>query len=349
MAKKRKTLPKDFRQLLEKADIDELKQVFEKCAVEAYGDPGKKTAIAFDKCPHELALWLIDQGADLHATDTWGNTPLHSRSRSTHGNISSLLELGANVDNDGSSIGTPLHAAADSHNVQNTKLLLQHGAKNTIPNSQGLLPIELALRTCRNIDIENTLEICKLHLQSGVVPTGKMQSQVSEIGENFEFHRANFNKEMLTSVVDALDKLYTLFQVEKVPKRKMHDGKSSIIPKETHWQNQHQELWEYLVPSSGPCQTIQGELIRISGRVADELERNGGINWDTEFRKMTNAYIEYLKLGNCISIEELDESKQLMSVINKAESDINRMAEIAVKWVLLNPIPISLGPVSYNR
>ena len=38
---------------------------------------GKQTAFAYDECPDELARWLVAEGADLSATDSWGNTPLH--------------------------------------------------------------------------------------------------------------------------------------------------------------------------------------------------------------------------------------------------------------------------------
>ena len=126
MAKaKRKTLPKDFELLLERGTIAELKAVFDVCEIDARGGYSKQTALAFDKCPDDLARWLVAQGADLSATDTWGNTPLHHRARSRRSSIDVLLELGADVNRASSSIGTPLHAAADSHNAANARLLLQ--------------------------------------------------------------------------------------------------------------------------------------------------------------------------------------------------------------------------------
>src|SRR5664279_2542604 len=78
----RKTLPKDFESLLEKGTMAELKAVFDVCEIDARGGYSKQTALAYDKCPDDLARWLVAQGADLSATDTWGNTPLHQRARS---------------------------------------------------------------------------------------------------------------------------------------------------------------------------------------------------------------------------------------------------------------------------
>ena len=63
MAKKKKTLPKDFEELLSKGNLQELKEVFNTCELDARGGYGKQTALAYDNCPHELAKWLVEQGA----------------------------------------------------------------------------------------------------------------------------------------------------------------------------------------------------------------------------------------------------------------------------------------------
>ncbi|MBO9659717.1 MAG: ankyrin repeat domain-containing protein, partial [Chitinophagaceae bacterium] len=280
MAKKRVTLPKDFEELLKKNDLDELKAVFSKCEPDARGGYGKQTAFSFDECSHELAKWLVEQGADLEATDTWGKTALHNRSRFTRGNIESLLELGANIharDNYGD---TPLHKAASAHNNENTVILLQYGANKDQVNSAGLTPPELLLQSCRNTDIPNTVTTSKTYLDAGSQITPKMKEYVTAIGRNFEFHRAGFNKESVDEVSEALEELYKLFQVEPVAKRALHDGKSPITVSTKKWQDQHDELWELLVPSGGAAETIQGEVIRIPGRISRELHGNGGGNWD---------------------------------------------------------------------
>ena len=125
--KKRKTLPKDFDSLLQTGDLTSLQAVFDACELNARGSCYKHTALAYDACPDELARWLVAQGADLSATDTWGNTPLHRRARSRHGSIAVLLELEADVHSSSASVGTPLHAAADSLQVSHAEQLLAHG------------------------------------------------------------------------------------------------------------------------------------------------------------------------------------------------------------------------------
>jgi hypothetical protein len=105
-----------------------------------------------------------------------------------------------------------------------------------------------------------------------------MQALVQRIGTNFEFHRAGFAADKVDATSEALDKLYALFDVPPVPRRTLHDGKSPITANAVRWEERYQELWKLLVPSSGAAATAQGEVIRISGRISDELERNGGAN-----------------------------------------------------------------------
>ena len=51
-----------------------------------------------------------------------------------------------------------------------------------------------------------------------------MIERVKHIGQNFEFHRENFHKDSIPETDSALKKLYTLFNVEPVKERKIHDG-----------------------------------------------------------------------------------------------------------------------------
>jgi hypothetical protein len=349
MAAKRKTLPKNFEELLSKGNIEELKKVFNTCEIDARGGLGKQTALAFDKCPHDLAKWLVEQGADLQATDTYGKTPLHKRSRSIFGNIKSLLELGADVNDNRSSIGTPLHAAAEGHNVENTALLLAHGAQIDALNSSGHTPLEQALKTCSNIVIDKTVELSGMYLNAGAQITPVMKEFVTEIGKRFEFMRDRFNKDSVDEVSNALDELYKIFGVEPVAKRVLHDGKSAITTNTTTWQKQHQELWDLLVPSTGSAETIQGEVIRITGRIANELDGNGGINWDDDYKKMADAFLAFVKQGKQLSFSEQSEAEYLVKEVKRKSGDAARMCELGVKWVIDNPSPLKLPSVEYKR
>ena len=346
---KKKTLPKNFEELLEKGDIKKLQSVFDTCDVNARGGYGKQTALAFDNCPHPLAIWLIKNGADIEACDTWGNTPLHERSRSRKGKIKYLIELGADVNSKTASIGTPLHAAADSHNYENIKTLVEAGSKVNELNKAKLTPLEVALLGCSNTDIEETLKISEYLLCRGAKKTKKVPEFVERIGSNFEFHRKNFNPRCVKKVSDALDELYRLFCVAPVPRRVEHDIKKPIKVKSKNWKKQHDELWEMLVPPSGCADTVQGEVIRISDRIHIELESNGGINWDNEYKKMADAFLVLISSGKKISDREISETETNIREIKKKNGDSLQLAKNAVKWVLLNPKPVKLPKQKYKR
>lgn len=92
--RKRKTLPKDFDQLLEHAPFAELVAVFDVCELEATGGYSKSTALGFYNCPDDLARWLVEQGADVDARDQYQRTALHHRSSRWKGGVDLLLDLG---------------------------------------------------------------------------------------------------------------------------------------------------------------------------------------------------------------------------------------------------------------
>ena len=133
----------------------------------------------------------------------------------------------------------------------------------------------------------------------------------------------------------------------------LHDGVSPILVKGSTWKEQYNELWDLLIPSTGAAKTVQGEVIRITGRVDDEINRNGGINWDRSYRNMLNSLPVHFAEGNALSEKEIEESKVLISKIDgkglAEDGVITRLCELAVSWVILNPNPIPLGEINYNR
>ncbi|GLQ98218.1 ankyrin repeat domain-containing protein [Dyella mobilis] len=346
---KKKSLPKDIEQLLELGDVAELKAVFDTCDVNARGGFAKQTTLAFDNCPDELAAWLVLQGADLLAADTWGFTPLHARARSRRSSIGVLLDLGADIHSDTSSLGTPLHCAASSYHVDNVRLLVNWGAEIDRPNKQGLTALELALSRCNNADLERMAKFGECLLELGAKRTARMQELVEAIGKRFEFHRSGFNPDLIDAASTGLDKLYDLFSVQPVERRVMHDSKSPIRVKSNTWQEQHQELWELLVPSNGHAMTAQGEAIRITGRIFREIHHNGGNNWDTDFKKMADAFLQIVQRGHALPPDDIEQTRSLVAAVKRKSGDPERLAQLAVSWVLLNPAPMNMEAPSYSR
>ncbi|GAK70932.1 hypothetical protein RRU01S_14_01550 [Agrobacterium rubi TR3 = NBRC 13261] len=368
---KKKTLPKDFEDLLQKCSPDEIRDVLKTRDVNAYHGYAKRTALTFNALPDDVARWLVENGADISARDQYGETPLHARAGHWQGRVNILLELGADVNSRDKQDNTPLHKAAAVGNVDTTRALIEHGAIIDATNKRGLTPLAYALQLCTNATISRTTRIAELLIAAqprkptGIVASlarllGRKQSHeekmsqqmrdfVRRIGENFEFHRQGFDTESRSETSDALNRLYELFDVPPVPHRQMHDGVSRIVANAATWQERHQQYWEILVPSSGAASTVQGEVVRISGRISREIDGNGGINWDSEFKAMADCLLVHLGSGNALPDPLYKEAKNIISQVKRKYGDTFRLNELAVTWIDMNPNPISLPAPSYSR
>lgn len=350
MAKaKKKLLPKEFQSLLETCSVEELKKLFETYDVNARGGYSKQTPLAFPECPDDLVRWLVERGADLNAADSYGAAPLHSRARHWSARVEVLLELGADVHQGEGLRGTPLHAAASACNAVAAGSLLRYGARVDSLNERGETPLTHALRQCSNIQIPAMADLAAMLLAAGAQRTAEMKEFVARIGENFEWHRAGFNRDFLEATNAGLDRLYELFGVTPAPRRVLHDGKSPIVAQSARWQDRHQELWDLLIPSRGAAATVQGEVIRITGKIHRELDLNGGINWDRQYMRMADAFLVHVASGASLESDLLTEARGLVEEVKRKRGDTDRLSELAVEWVVHNPIPQPLPPPDYDR
>jgi hypothetical protein len=351
MTKKQTTLPDNLELLFKNQDIHAIKEVFEHCEWDAIGGYSKGTALSFRHIPDEIIHWLAEQGADLNARDKYQRTPLHAHASHWSGNVALLLERGADLNAVDYTNETPLHAAVNSYRTPAVQELISHGAKIDVENNQGNTPLAKGLINCRNSDIVNMSEISSILLNAGATITPAMKESVKRIGKDFEFVRENYNKDKVDEVSDALDKLYRQFDVEPVANRIMHDGTSPIHVKAAHWSKQHQELWAYLIPPQGHAPTVQGEVIRITGRISDEVLRNGGGNWDADYRKMLATLVQHLGTGTPLNLTLLQEAQGLAHRLrNGSDYDAPaRLSELSVLWVLDNPYPVALVQPEYKR
>lgn len=354
MAKKRVTLPKDFNELLTDGNIDQLKAVYNKCELTAHnGRYSLSTALHFGGVPDELVIWLVEQGLDINIPDYYGATPLYRQAILGRDTVKLLCELGADIEKPNTYGDTPLHMAAEFFHPKTVKLLIDKGADVNAKNDMGRTPLASVLMVCRGIYIAQTAEIASMLLEAGAKKTPAMKEKVENIGKDFEFHRESIHPDYIEAADRGLTKLYELFDVKPVEKRLTHDGVSPILVKEGNWEEQYEELWSFLIPSSGAAKTVQGEVIRIPGRVRDELDRNGGVNWDRDYRKMLQALPQYLSLGIPLSKQELEETKELIAQVHGKDFDdeprLDRLCQLALAWIKQNPEPLLLEKTSYKR
>jgi ankyrin repeat protein len=123
--------------------------------------------------------YFVSQGADVHAKDTRGNTPLHLATYSSgHIEIAKLLvSQGADVNAKNNDGNMPLHLAImTGENVEIVKFLVSKGAnvnaKGSYSNFHNLThdtPLHLAVRD------ESNLEIIKLLISKGADVNAKVE------------------------------------------------------------------------------------------------------------------------------------------------------------------------------
>ena len=349
MAKKKKTLPANFYELIETKDLDALKAVFNECELNAYDRRSfNKPALSFYDVPLEIMDWLIAQGADINVKDEYDRTPLHYHAQVNDiERVTLLLEKGADIEAIAEYDETPLHAAGYFPEV--TALLIAKGANVKAKDDMKHNPMEAMLYSVQSIDISKAAKTAELYLKAGLKPSKFAKEQITRIGEDFEFHRNNFNPEYLEETDAGLQQLYKLFGVPPVPRRIQHDGKSPIVLTGNTWEERYEQAWTLLVPGSGSATTVQGEVVRIAGRINLELLRNTMGNWDKEYRKMLTAISGYLQQGNALSESELAEVADIQKhILEDDGTGTQRLCELATAWVVQNPEPIALGKVNYK-
>ena len=104
---------------------------------------------------------FIERGANVHATDSFGWTPLHLAAERGHAEVSRvLIEQGANVNVITPLRLTPLHFAALNDNLKVCQLLIQAGADVHAANQLDWTPLHLAA-------YDGHLKVCQLLIQAG--------------------------------------------------------------------------------------------------------------------------------------------------------------------------------------
>lgn len=227
---KRKTLPKDFEQLVEAGNEQEIKNVFEKCDINAYGGYNKGNAFEF-LISESMMRCLMEQGANINYVDTYGYTPLlyHAGHKYAEEQAIYLVKLGADIfATQGWNRETALHKAVYAGSLNLVKCLLEAGANATATDANGDTPLEHAFRCARTFDLVKLEPIAVYLLEEGVPVTERLQNYMQKVAEDIEFRRKDLNPEYIDELDHAMNHLYELLHVEPVPKRILYDGKTRI-------------------------------------------------------------------------------------------------------------------------
>jgi ankyrin repeat protein len=97
--------------------------------------------------------YLIARGADVHARNELGQTPLHMGAQHCGPSVPLLIRHGADVNARDTWAGwTPLHGAASSSGADDARRLLGAGAEIDARDDQGRTPLHIAvLYSCLNV------------------------------------------------------------------------------------------------------------------------------------------------------------------------------------------------------
>uniref|UniRef100_H2LVI7 Proteasome 26S subunit, non-ATPase 10 n=1 Tax=Oryzias latipes TaxID=8090 RepID=H2LVI7_ORYLA len=100
----------------------------------------------------QIALMLLENGADPNATDKLEWTPLHRASaKGNYRLIQLLLKQSASTNIQDCQGNTPLHLACEEERVEAAKLLVEHGASIYIENKEEKTPLQIAKGGLGNI------------------------------------------------------------------------------------------------------------------------------------------------------------------------------------------------------
>lgn len=297
------------------------------------------------------------------------DTPLSAQSGYGNYDVCKLLlDHGANTEMEDYAGQTALFKAADSGTVEVVELLLAHGADPChVSKSVGGNETPLLYMLGRTYELPSMRHARKAELlvaaqrEQGGIPQGeweRAQKEIARLGRRFSECSEGLAEHVVsfTQCDVAMPRLYDLFGVEPIaPSRvaKHREGEPIEVDGTLSADDAFRFLWAYLVPNSGMCGTVQGEAVRIVGRVEHEGKDNGGLNWDGDYRRMLEALVGYLGQGLALPEDELVAARRAADAVSASRGldwdDVDMLKGLAVSWVRQNPAPIPLGGVSYRR
>lgn len=121
-------------------------------------------------------------------------------------------------------------------------------------------------------------------------------------------------------------------------------------PKQSYnWKKEHTRLWNKLVPAQGQAATLQGELIRIAGKLTDQAYRNGNCNWDADHERMWRFVGQHLHDPEVFSTQQRKLIREKIDEIirDRDTPDLSGdgscyylIMEKVVDWCMVHPAPI---------
>lgn len=314
-----------------------------------------------------IAQWLLDHGADVNHVGGYADreTPLTAHHRDPD-MLSLLLAHGAHLDPPTPRTGhSALELAARWGRPEPVRVLLEAGADpDATGHYSGHLPLDLFVFGIQGRLGHDVLATARLLIAASArkVPSADAAAHLRSTARRLATHLAQnpsepsggrgVSREELTAQAEVLDELMALLGIAPPPPVRVLAPGEPITVTATTWQEQEKELWHQLVPTSGAAESVQGEVIRIAGRVGHEVLDNGGGNWDQDFRRMLAAFDLHVRTGTALPEETLRDCEEAVYRLKDGAVDagaVEVLDRAAVAWVLANPVRVPLPAPGYRR
>lgn len=276
----------------------------------------------------ETALWNAAAGNDLKK-------------------LRKLLEGGAEPNVGNSERLTPLFIAACMGHADAVELLLRHGADPNLVDSDGSAALHSVTHGSSVVSgKDGQRAVVKLLLEHGADPDHENK------------WRATPRKLVRVMVDSEIKKLFA--KVKRRPAKTPGPGRraptyaelTGTVDENYYWRR-HARLWAELVPTHGQAKTVQGEIVRITGKLTREAYTNGNMNWDRDCVRMWRFVAKTLDDPETFTAVERAEVHEWVRIIIRdwtwpdvsgEGSPYYRVTERAVLWVEAHPKPIRHKP-----
>ena len=360
----RKTLPSDIEEIIASGDVEAVARAVERCEVGAYlrGDAYESRLMHFP-ASEEITDFLLARGEDVNSRDRYERTPIHARvwSRCLD-QIPLLVARGGDINARDTSDQTALFGVVERFPVADVSRMMSWGADPLVVADSRVYGkatlVENVVSWHNFLDAPRALAVIRLLLSVGA-PVGE---RVPTALRAMDRMRCTFITHGLPATVSqtafdeasaALSELCALFGVEqRQAQRAPVVGETLNFDAGATPTQMFSRLWDQLVPDSGQCQTLQGEVIRIAGRVGHEVYDNGGINWDRSFGKLLDQYLRVVASGVPLppsSVAWAEAAVASLKGRSMNTGDVDEITKLAVEWVRLNPVLVELNLPDVGR
>ncbi len=349
----RKTLPADIEQIIASGDVEAVARAVARCEIGAYlrGSAYEPRLMHFP-ASEEITDFLLARGEDINSRDRYQRTPIHARVRSRRlDQIPLLIARGGDINARDTSDQTALFGVVERFPVADVSQMIAWGADPLVVADSRVYGkatlVESVVAWHNFLDTPRALAVIRLLLSVGA-PVGE---RVSTALRSMDRMRCTFithglpdhlSQSQVDEASAALSELCALFAVEqREAQRAPVVGERLTFDVGATPTQMFSRLWDQLVPDSGQCQTLQGEVIRLAGRVGHEVYDNGGIHWDRSFGKLLDQYLSVVRSGLPLppaSVARAEAAVASLKSRSMSHQAVDDITELAVEWVRLNPV-----------